>query len=179
MSHIVILVGSVRKGGNTETLVKAFAEGAKENNEVEIISVVDYKVNPCVGCNSCFKREDYSCFQKDDMTKVYKKLTLADIIVIASPVYFYGISAKLKAIVDRLHSPQRNILKVKKLGLLLVAADTIPTVFDAIKVQYHSVLDYFKLEDAGMVLVRGVEEKGDIEGNEALKEAYNLGKTIV
>ena len=57
MSHIVILVGSVRKGGNTETLVKAFAEGAKENNEVEIISVVDYKVNPWVGCNSCLKRE--------------------------------------------------------------------------------------------------------------------------
>lgn len=81
--------------------------------------------------------------------------------------------------VDRLHSPQRNIFKVKKLGLLLVAADTIPTVFDAIKVQYQSVLEYFKLEDAGMVLVRGVQERGDIEGNEALKEAYSLGKSIV
>lgn len=81
--------------------------------------------------------------------------------------------------VDRLHSPQRNIFKVKKLGLLLVVADTIPTVFDAIKVQYQSVLDYFKLEDAGMVLVRGVQERGDIEGNEALKEAYSLGKNIV
>ncbi len=112
------------------------------------------------------------------MTKVYEKLEKTDIIVIASPVYFYGISAKLKAIVDRLHSPKRNAFKVKKLGLLLVAADTLPTVFDAIKVQYQSVLDYFKLEDEGKVLVRGVIEKGDIEGNEALEEAYNFGKNI-
>ena len=108
MSRIVVLVGSMRKGGNTDLLAQAFAEGAGKDNTVEIVSVADYKVNPCIGCNSCFTREGNQCFQKDDMAEIYKKLKVADIMVIASPVYFYGISAELKAIVDRLHTPMRN-----------------------------------------------------------------------
>lgn len=178
MGKIVVLVGSMRKEGNTDLLVKAFVDGASKNNEIEIISVAEYKVNPCIGCNSCFERKDNSCFQKDDMEVIYKKLAKADMIVIASPVYFYGISSELKAIVDRLHTPLRNTFKVKKLGLLLVAAATLPAVFDAIEIQYKLVLDFFKLEDAGRVLVRGVKDKGDIKGNKALEEAYKLGMNI-
>ena len=178
MGKIVVLVGSMRKEGNTDLLVKAFVDGASKKNEIEIISVAEYKVNPCIGCNSCFERKDNSCFQKDDMEVIYEKLAKADMIVIASPVYFYGISSELKAIVDRLHTPLRNTFKVKKLGLLLVAAATLPAVFDAIEIQYKLVLDFFKLEDAGRVLVRGVKEKGDIKGNKALEEAYKLGMSI-
>lgn len=113
MSRIVVLAGSMRKGGNTDLLAQAFAEGAGKNNTVEIVSVADYKVNPCIGCNSCFNREGNQCFQKDDMMKIYEKLKIADIIVIASPVYFYGISAQLKAMIDRLHTPMRNEFRVK------------------------------------------------------------------
>ena len=120
MSKVVVLVGSVRKGGNTDLLAQAFVNGAKESNEVEVISVADYKVNPCIGCNSCFAREENKCFQNDDMTVIYDKLKEADIVVIASPVYFYGISAQLKCIIDRLHTPMRNRFKIKKLALLLV-----------------------------------------------------------
>lgn len=178
MGKIVVLVGSMRKEGNTDLLVKAFVDGASKKNEIEIISVAEYKVNPCIGCNSCFERKDNSCFQKDDMEVIYKKLAKADMIVIASPVYFYGISSELKAIVDRLHTPLRNTFKVKKLGLLLVAAATLPAVFDDIEIQYKLVLDFFKLEDAGRVLVRGVKDKGDIKGNKALEEAYKLGMNI-
>lgn len=178
MSKIIILVGSVRKGGNTELLSKAFAEGAGQNNNVEIISVADYNINPCIGCNSCFEREGHGCFQQDDMQKIYPKLAEAGVIVAASPVYFYGISAQLKALIDRLHTPMRNTFKVKKLALLLVAAATLPTVFDSIKMQYQLILDYFKLEDAGMVLVKGVKDKGDIKENQALNEAYLLGKSL-
>lgn len=178
MGKVIILVGSMRKNGNTEMLAEAFAAGAKENNEVEIISVSDYKVKPCIGCNTCFEREDNSCFQKDDMVEVYKKLADADAIVIASPVYFYGISAQLKAIIDRLHTPFRNTFKVKKLGLLLVAGATLPEVFDSVKIQYQLVLDYFKLEDLGSVLVGDVRHKGDIEGNQGLIDAFNLGKNL-
>ncbi len=83
MSNIVVLSGSVRKGGNTELLVQAFVDGAKKNNSVEVISVADYKVNPCIGCNTCF---------------------------------------------DRLHTPMRNELKLKKLALILVGAATLPVV---------------------------------------------------
>lgn len=178
MSKIVILIGSMRKGGNTQLLAQAFAEGARKRNDVEIISVADYKVNPCIGCNSCFTRENNRCFQEDDMVQIYDKLKTADIVVIASPVYFYSISAQLKAIIDRLHTPMRNEFQIKKLGLLLVGAATLPNLFDAIKVQYQLVLDFFHLEDIGMVLVRGVKEKGDIVGNAALKEAYDLGMSV-
>lgn len=178
MSNIVILVGSMRKNGNTDLLAQAFAEGARKNNSVEIVSVADYKVNPCIGCNSCFAREGNKCFQNDDMDRVYDKLRVADIVVVASPVYFYGVSAELKAVIDRLHTPMRNEFSVKKLALLLVGAAELPELFDAIKLQYQMILHFFHLEDAGMVLVRGVREKGDIEGNAALKEAYDLGLSV-
>lgn len=178
MSKIVVLVGSVRKEGNTDLLAKSFVDGAKIHNDVEVISVADYKVNPCIGCNSCFSRENHQCFQKDDMESIYHKLKEADIIVAASPVYFYGISAQLKAIIDRLHTPLRNEFHTKKLGMLLVGAATLPELFDAIKVQYQLILNYFQLEDAGTVLVRGVKDIGDIKDSPALQEAYELGMSI-
>lgn len=178
MSRIVVLVGSMRRGGNTDLLAQAFVEGASKNNIVEIVSVADYKVNPCIGCNACFTREGNRCFQKDDMAEIYEKLRIADMVVIASPVYFYGISAELKAIVDRLHTPMRNTFQIKKLALLLTGAATLPELFDAIKLQYQLVLNFFHLEDAGMVLVRGVKDIGDIKETKALKEAYDLGNSI-
>lgn len=112
------------------------------------------------------------------MELIYRKLTDADIIVAASPVYFYGISAQLKAVVDRLHTPLRNEFHVKKLALLLVGAATLQELFDAIKVQYQLILNYFHLEDVGMVLVRGVKDIGDMKDHPALKEAYELGESI-
>ncbi|MGN0169312.1 MAG: flavodoxin family protein [Lachnospiraceae bacterium] len=178
MSKIVVLVGSTRKNGNTELVADAFAKGAGKHNDVEVVSVADYKVNPCIGCNTCFTREGHRCFQEDDMNLIYEKLMDADIIVAASPVYFYGVSAQLKAVIDRLHTPLRNEFHVKKLGLLLVGAATLPELFDAIKVQYQLILNYFKLEDAGMVLVRGVKDIGDVQNHPALKEAYDLGESL-
>ena len=175
MSKIVILVGSMRKNGNTARLVQSFADGAAQNNNVEIVSVADYNVNPCIGCNSCFTREGNQCFQGDDMVQIYEKLRNSDIVVIASPVYFYGISSQLKAVVDRLHTPMRNTFHIKKLGLLLVGAAELPNLFDPIIMQYQMVLDFFKLESVGTVLVREVKDIGDIENNSALKEANELG----
>lgn len=132
MSNIVIVGGSMRKGGNTDLLAQAFAEGAHKNNVVEIVS----------------------------------------------PVYFYGISAQLKAVIDRLHTPMRNEFSIKKLALLLVGAAQLPELFDAIILQYQLILNFFHLEDAGMALVRGVRDKGDIKENPALKETYDLGASI-
>ena len=167
MSNIIVLSGSPRKGGNTDLLVDAFVKGAEKNNNIEVVSVANYKVNPCIGCNSCF--------QQDDMQIVYDKLKCADVIVVASPVYFYGVSAQLKAIIDRLHTPMRNDFKVKKLALILVGAAVLPELFDSIKIQYQLVLNFFKLEDAGMVLVRGAKDKGDVRNTDGLNEAYRLG----
>ena len=177
MSKILILTGSPRRNGNTDRLAQSFAKGAEESNQVEIVSVCDYKVNPCIGCNSCFSRERNRCFQNDDMTAIYEKLSQADILIIASPVYFYGISSQLKAIIDRLHTPIRNSFNIKKLGLILVGAATLPELFDAIITQYKLVLNFFKLEDAGSVLVRGAKEKGEVS-EEDLKKAFELGKSL-
>ena len=109
------------------------------------------------------------------MQIVYDKLKCAAVIVVASPVYFYGVSAQLKAIIDRLHTPMRNDFKVKKLALILVGAAVLPELFDSIKIQYQLVLNFFKLEDAGMVLVRGAKDKGDVRNTDGLDEAYRLG----
>ena len=178
MSKIIILAGSMRKDGNTDLLVRSFAGGAEEKNSVEIISVADVQVHPCTGCNVCFSSEGNRCIQDDDMIWIYEKLKSSDVLVIASPVYFYGISAQLKAIIDRLHTPMRNEFSIRKLALILVGAANLPELFDAIETQYQLVLNYFHLEDAGRVLVRGAKEKGDVKTGDGLARAFALGKSI-
>ena len=178
MSNIVILNGSPRKDGNTDLLARAFADGAEKRHRVEIVPVAGRRVNPCTGCNSCFAREGHVCFQNDDMDAIYAKLRSADILVIASPVYFYGISAQLKAVIDRLHTPLRNTFRIKRLALILAGAASLPELFDAITAQYRLILSFFHLEDAGMVLARGVKDKGDVRSTAALQEAYDLGLSV-
>ncbi len=176
--NILILAGSPRKGGNTDLLVEAFAKGASQKHRVEIVSVHDYKVYPCMGCNACFRNETNACAQKDDMVFIYEKMAHADMLVISSPVYFYGLSAQLKAVIDRFHNPIRDSFHVKKMALLLVGASTLPDLFDSILSQYQLCLNFFKLEDAGHVLVRGVKDKGDIQNSEGLLEALELGLNV-
>ena len=175
--NILIISGSPRKGGNTELLAEAFAKGAAEHHHVEIVSVRDYKVNPCLGCNACFKTNGI-CAQKDDMAIIYEKMNHADMLVIASPVYFYGISAQLKTVIDRFHNPIRDSFHIKKMALLFVGAATLPELFDAILTEYNLGLKFFNMEDAGKVLVRGVKDKGDIKGTSFLEDAYQLGISI-
>lgn len=176
--NILILSGSPRKGGNTELLVEAFVKGAEERHHVEVVSVRDYKINPCMGCNACFNSKDNTCAQKDDMPQIYEKMAKADMLVIASPVYFYSISAQLKAIIDRFHNPIRDSFNIQKMALLLVGAASLPELFDAILAEYNLCLNYFHMEDAGKVLVRGAANKGDIQKTDALDEAYRLGLSI-
>ena len=176
--NILILSGSPRRGGNTDLLVEAFVKGTSQKHHVEVVSVHDYKVNPCMGCNACFRSEHHLCAQKDDMAMIYEKMAHADMLVIASPVYFYGLSAQLKAVIDRCHNPVRDTFPIKQMALLLVGAATLSELFDSILVQYQLCLNFFKLEDAGRVLVRGVKDKGDIKNANALNEAFELGQHI-
>ncbi len=91
---------------------------------------------------------------------------------------FYGLSAQLKSVIDRFHNPIRDTFHIKKMALLLVGAATLPELFDSILTQYQLCLNFFKLEDVGHVLVRGVKDKGDIKNKEVLNEAFRLGKSI-
>ncbi len=178
MSRIIILSGSPRKDGNTDLLVDAFVRGVGEKHEVETIRVCDCDIAPCIGCNTCFAREGNRCFREDDMTRVYEMLCEADTLIIASPVYFYGVSAQLKAVIDRLHTPMRNRFPIQRLGLILVGAAELPELFDAILTQYRLILNFFHLEDAGTVLIRGAREKGRVT-EENLTEAFRFGQSIV
>lgn len=178
MSRIIVLSGSARKNGNTETLAKAFADGAGLHHDVELISVADYRIHPCLGCNSCYSGEGHRCAVQDDMSAVYGKLMNADTLVIASPVYFYGISAQLKALIDRLHTPMRNDFAIKRLGLILVGAASLPDLFDPILLQYRMILRFFHLEDIGTVLVNGAKDKGDVLLGDGVKRAYELGRAL-
>ena len=118
--NILILSGSPRKNGNTDLLVEDFAKGASEKHHVEVVSVHDYTVHPCMGCNACFSSEGNACVQKDDM----------------------------------------------------------PELFDSILTQYQLCLNFFHIEDAGHVLVRGAKEKGGVRGTKAMEEAEALGRAI-
>ena len=176
--NILILSGSPRKNGNTDLLVEAFSKGASEKHHVEVVSVQDYTVRPCKGCNACFTSEGNTCVQKDDMSLVYDKLANADMLVIASPVYFYGLSAQLKAVIDRCHNPIRDTFHIRKAALFLVGAASLPELFDSILTQYRLCLNFFHIEDAGHVLVRGAKEKGGVRGTKALEEAEALGRMV-
>ena len=176
--NILVLSGSPRKGGNTDLLVDAFVKGASPKHHVEVVSVHDYKINPCMGCNACFRREDHACCQKDDMQIVYEKMAKAEMLVIASPVYFYGLSAQLKTVIDRFHNPIRDTFHIHKMALLLVGAASLPELFDSILVQYGLCLKFFKMEDVGRVLVRSAKDKGDVKNGDSLQKAFELGQSI-
>lgn len=175
MSHIVILNGSPRAGGNTSQLIDAFAAGAAQTHTITQIHAATADVHPCSGCNYCYRNAAHECARKDGMQEIYAALSAAEILVVATPVYFYGVSAQLKCIIDRLHNPVRGNFKVKKLVLLAVGADEEPAVFDSLLTAYRAVLRYFSLVDGGTVLVPGVKEPGDIAGNPALEAARDLG----
>ena len=179
MGRIIVLVGSVRKGGNTELLARAFADGAGRRHDVELVSVADCHISPCLGCNRCYSAEGHHCIQQDDMAGLYDRFMKADTVVVASPVYFYGISAQLKALVDRLHTPMRNEFSIKRLGLILVGAAALPDLFDPILLQYRMILRFFRLEDIGAVLVRGAKDRGDVLKGDGIKRAFELGSALV
>ena len=178
MAKVTVLMGSPRRCGNTARLVRAFADGLDARHEFEILNVAQLDIHPCLGCNACFHNADHLCPQPDDMARVYRVLADTDVLVVATPVYFYGISAQLKMLVDRLHNPIRNSFRISRMVLLAVGAATLPQLFDSIVMQYRLCLRFFHLRDLGSVLVRGVKEAGDIEGNAALDEACRLASTV-
>ena len=116
--------------------------------------------------------------QRDDMSLLYDKLLQTQTLAIASPVYFYGISAQLKAAVDRLHTPLRGAFPLWRTALLLVGAAHRPDLFDAVLAQYRLILSYFGLEDAGCVLAPGCRAAGSIENGDALRQAFELGRRL-
>ncbi|MCE5343584.1 MAG: flavodoxin family protein [Eubacteriales bacterium] len=175
--RITVLVGSPRKGGNTETLADALIQGAQEAGaEVTKFNLRGKKIAPCVNCDYC-QTHDY-CAIRDDMAEVYSLLLNTDALVFATPVYFYTMSAQLKALLDRLYNPIREKLPVKWTALLSVCADDTLKTFDPLLSTFAAIEDYLGWKRVGEVTVACMEKKGDIAGHEALARARELGEKL-
>ncbi|NLI20310.1 MAG: flavodoxin family protein [Clostridiales bacterium] len=175
--RITILNGSPRKGGNTEALTRALAEGARQAGaEVTEFCVRGKRIGPCGNCDYCFTHE--GCVLRDDMDEVYDLLLRTDALVFATPVYFYTMSAQLKALIDRLHNPVRAQMPVRTTAVLSVCADDDRAAFEPLLATFAAIEGYLGWRRVGEVTVANVEKKGEIAGHPALWEARSLGERL-
>ncbi len=156
--NIVILNGSPRAGGNTAAMVSAYREGAESaGHNVTVFDVCRMRIAGCLACEHCHAREPRICVQKDDMQQVYSALDEADMLVLASPVYYHGLSGQLKCAIDRIYAPGYP-RRLRKAALLLSSGS--PDVYDGALYTYrHSFLGWLHLEDMGVFTAAGDENK--------------------
>ena len=175
---IVILNGSPRVGGNTAALIAAFKEGAESaGNTVNVFDLQKMNIHPCMGCGGGGKNPESPCVQKDDMQKIYPFYKEADVVVFASPLYYWTISGQLKCAIDRLYAVEECPEgRLKKEGILLIAA--AGDGFEESVYWYERLMDHLGWKSLGKILAGGVWNAGDIEGKPELMEAKRLGASI-
>jgi len=181
------IMGSPRKQSNTDILLDKALEGARElGAEVEKVMVSKLKISPCLEIYACLK--DGNCAIKDDMELLYKKLLEADHIVFASPIFFYGITSQAKAIIDRCQAlwVRKHVLKVGgddrvRRGLFIsIGATRGVKLFDGAVLTVKYFFDAIGVKYSGDLLVRGVDDKAQIEEYPAaLQDAFRLGRELV
>lgn len=171
---IVILNGSPRKGGNTEIMIKAFSDAASTHTVVAL-NVAAMNIRGCLGCKYCYAHQG-ECVQKDDMQKVFAELKDADMVVFASPIYWFDISAQLKTVIDRLYAGGSTGFHFHKTALLLDAG--ADHVFDAAIAQYKAMTSYLKWEDMGIITIPDMAEKGSMSACPKLEDVIALAKNI-
>lgn len=184
MTKILIFNGSPRKKGNTSVLIEECIRGIKDSGkEAEVFFLNNMTIKPCQFCDWCIKNNALSCVQKDDMNEFYPKLLDSDVIIIASPIFWFTISAQMKLFIDRLyalHGKEGFALQNKKVASILVYADdNVETsgVKNAIST-LHDIFTYMKSDIIG--IVHGTAAKiGDAEKNKQLmSQVYDLGLKI-
>ena len=184
------LFGSPRRGGNTDILLEETLKGAeKEGAEVERLFITDFTITPCKECHGCERTGQ--CVIPDDMEKIYPKLLEADVIILASPIFFYGITAWAKALVDRCQAfwSRKYLLKDPSLGkggkkrkgfFISVGGTKGQRVFDGAILTAKYFFDVLNGEYAGELVFRGIDAKGDIMNHpEAIQEAFETGRKLV
>jgi multimeric flavodoxin WrbA len=172
---ILALVGSPRKGSNTDLLVERILEGCRRKGHVgEKFYLYDYEISPCIDCRSC-KKGDYACALDDGMQPIYPKIQEADLIIFGTPLYWYGPSGKMKLFVDRLRPfVASGKLKGKK-GVIVTPSAEGPPACEPLIQMFRMSFEYLGIEFAGEFLAIAYE-KGEIGQNqEVLKRAYEFG----
>jgi len=176
--NILVVHASPRLAGNSSMLADEFVRGAVDaGNNVKRINVGRAKIAGCIACEYCFSHEG-ACCQQDDMQEFYPLLHWADVIVFATPMYYYNFPAQLRAFQDRMFCGIAKPFGIGQMALLLCFEDSdITTCHPAIE-SLKVCARYCKQEFIGQVVVPSVYEAGAIEGNPGLKEAYDLGSSI-
>lgn len=176
--NIVILMGSPNKKGSTSILVEQFVKGAREaGHTCEVIDVCHANIHPCTGCVHC--GYEGPCVQKDDVEVIRAKLLKSDMVVFATPLYYYGMSAQLKTMVDRFcaYNSSLNSRHLKS-ALLTVAWNADDWTFDALTAHYKTLVRYIRFRDMGMVLGYGCGTPSMTRNSNYPEEAYRLGRSI-
>ena len=178
MKNVLILSGSPRLNGNSDLLCNEFMRGVqKAGHKVEKIRVATKKIGYCRACYFC-RDHGGECAIKDDMAEVLHKMLSADVLVMASPVYFYSINAQMKALFDRTVARWLEF-KNKEFYYIMSAAEDTPTVMDTTLECFRGLAACFEGSvERGVVYGKGVYEKGEIKGHPAIQQAYEMGKSI-
>lgn len=176
--HVLIISSSPRKGGNSETLAASFAKGAEEiGHKVETVYLREKKYGFCKGCLACLKVGH--CVINDDAVEIAARMHDADVLVFATPVYYYSVSGQLKTMLDRANPLFDSDYAFTKAYLLATAAeDGEETVEGTVKAVQGWVDCFERCELAGTVFAGGVNDVGDIAGHPALEKAHQMGKEI-
>ena len=191
MKNILVILGGGRPKGNTAQLVEAFVRGACEaGHQVETVSLLKTEVKGCLGCNAC--RYGKPCIQRDGFNALVPRILAADLIVFASPLYFWTVSSRMKAFIERFYCIAQEDEKpplgryekypVKDCALLMTSADNFFWTFEqAVSYYQFTLVNYIGLRDKGMLLAGGCGDtngKPQIDKTEYLERAYQFGKTV-
>ena len=178
---IVILNGSPRKNGNTSMLAAAFTKGAEEAGHTVTSFFLDgMHIGGCKGCFGGHSSRECPCVQQDDMVQIYPVVKEADVVVLATPLYYWNMSGQLRTAVDRLFALEEgdgNFLRGNgKSSALLMAAEGHG--FDDVVLYYDHLMEHHRWENLGHVLSGSNMDVGDIQDKKELQDAYALGKSI-
>ena len=179
---ILAVVGSPRKGGNTDVLVSKIAEGALTGGaEVEVLHLGELQVRECDGCHACWRGR--VCSKDDDMRQIYPKIAASDAIVFGTPVYWYGPTALMKGFIDRFVyfncEANRPMIRGKRAVVAVVLEETHEQTWRPVVEFFEKSLGYLEMKPAGTIIVPGVGKKGEILARQdRLEEAYQLGRRL-
>lgn len=176
---VLVISSSPRKDGNSDTLCNEFVKGALESNHcVEKINLKEKNINYCSGCGYCSKNGYNGCAQKDDMTDILKLIIDADVIVMATPIYFFTMCGQMKTLIDRCCAGYTKI-RNKEFYFIMTAAENGKEILNRTLEEFRGFLDCVPGSiEKGAIYGTGVWEKGDIKNTPYLKQAYEMGKNL-
>lgn len=179
--NIVILNGSPRKNGNTSALVKAFTQGAESaGHTVTEFFLGGMDIHGCKGCFGGHSSRECPCVQQDDMNKIYPAVKDSDVVVLASPLYYWTMSGQIRTALDRLFALEEgdgNLLRGNGRGSVLLMAAEGHGFEDAV-LYFDHLMEHLRWKNLGKVLCGGVMDVGDAQGRKELDDARELGKSI-